>query len=384
MELEQELEQAREHINQIDKQLVELFVQRMENALRIGLYKEAHGLPILDKTREREVLAQVAAATGPKLESYGKVLYSVLMDLSRSYQNSHRKGESSLCGEIRAAITTGEEQFPSGGNVACQGVEGAYSQQACDKLFSCANILYFRTFEGVFQAVDQGLCRYGILPVENSTAGSIGDVYDLMRRYQFFIVRGIKLRIDHTLLAKPNTKLSQITEIFSHDQGLQQCSAFIKEHPDLKATMCENTAIAARTVAQSHREDVAAISSRECAQLYGLSILSDKIQNSENNYTRFICISKKLEIYLGASKTSLMLELPHRPGALYSVIAHIASLNLNLTKLESRPIPGKDFEFMFYFDLEAPAQDPRTLALIDQLERDLDQFTYLGSYSELF
>lgn len=379
-----ELEREREAINEIDGQLAELFARRMEAAARIGEYKEAKGLPVLDKAREREVLARMAETAGPELGDYAKVLYSTIMDLSRSYQNSRRAGESPICGEIRRTLEQGDQQFPAGATVACQGVEGAYSQQACDKLFSRPNILYFRTFEGVFQAVDQGLCRYGILPIENSTAGSIGSVYDLMRRYRFYIVRGVKLRVEHTLLAKSGARLGDITEIFSHDQGIQQCSAFFKEHPEIKATVCENTAVAARMVAQSGRDDVAAISSRECAQLYGLSILTDKIQNSENNHTRFICISKSLEIYPGAGKTSLMLELPHRPGALYGVIARIAALDMNLTKLESRPIPGKDFEFMFYFDIDASVHDPRTLSLIGQLQRDLEQFTYLGSYSELF
>lgn len=379
-----ELEREREAINEIDGQLAELFARRMEAAARIGEYKEAKGLPVLDKAREREVLARMAEAAGPELGDYAKVLYSTIMDLSRSYQNSRRAGESPICGEIRRTLEQGDQQFPAGATVACQGVEGAYSQQACDKLFSRPNILYFRTFEGVFQAVDQGLCRYGILPMENSTAGSIGSVYDLMRRYRFYIVRGVKLRVEHTLLAKSGARLGDITEIFSHGQGIQQCSAFFKEHPEIKATVCENTAVAARMVAQSGRDDVAAISSRECAQLYGLSILTDKIQNSENNHTRFICISKSLEIYPGAGKTSLMLELPHCPGALYGVIARIAALDMNLTKLESRPIPGKDFEFMFYFDIDASVHDPRTLSLIGQLQRDLEQFTYLGSYSELF
>ena len=379
-----ELEREREAINEIDNQLSELFVRRMEAAARIGEYKEAHGLPVLDKTREREVLARMAEAAGPQLGDYAKVLYSTIMDLSRSYQNSRRGGDTAIGSQIRAALEKGEAQFPAGATVACQGVEGAYSQQACDKLFSRANILYFRTFEGVFQAVDQGLCRYGILPIENSTAGSVNGVYDLMRRYRFYIVRGVKLRVEHTLLAPAGVRFQDVTEIFSHEQGIQQCSAFFKEHPDIKATVCENTAVAARMVAQSGRDDVAAISSRACAQLYGLSVLSDKVQNSENNHTRFICISKELEIYPGAGKTSLMLELPHRPGTLYGVIARIAAQDMNLTKLESRPIPGKDFEFMFYFDIEASAHDPRTLSLIGQLERDLEQFTYLGSYTELF
>ncbi len=377
------LEKEREAIDEIDSQLTQLFVRRMEIARRIGDYKLAHNLPVLDRSREREVLARAAQQAGDELGDYTKVLYATMMDLSRSYQNSRLSEESPVCSHIRQALEQGERAFPQGATVACQGVEGAYSQQACDKLFSRPSILYFRTFEGVFQAVDRGLCRYGILPIENSTAGSVNGVYDLMRRYRFHIVRGVRLRVEHTLLAKSGTALEDVTEIFSHEQGIQQCSAFLKDHPGIRATVCENTAVAARMVAESSRKDVAAISSRDCAALYGLTVLTDQVQNSPNNHTRFICISKELEIYPGAGKTSLMLELPHRPGSLYGVLARMAALDLNLTKLESRPIPGKDFEFMFYFDLEASVHDPRTLALIGQLERDVEQFTYLGSYSEI-
>lgn len=379
-----DLSQAREKINELDEQLVKLFSSRMELSSKIAKYKAENHLPILDRTREREVLNKVADLSGPELEAYSKVLFSTLFDLSRSYQNRLNGSASPLGGQIREALETTEQQFPTKVVAACQGVEGAYSQQACDKIFSLPNIMYFRTFEGVFQAVEKGLCQYGVLPIENSTAGSVNAVYDLMSRYHFYIARSIRLRVEHTLLARKAIPLSQIKEVFSHEQAISQCSAFLKNHPEIKVTVFENTAAAAKMVAESGRDDVAAISSRSCAELYGLTVLSDAVQNSENNFTRFICISKKLEIYPGASKTSLMLAVPHRPGSLYNIIARIATLGMNLTKLESRPMPGKDFEFMFYFDLEASIYDPETVRLICELDADLDTFAYLGSYSELF
>lgn len=244
--------------------------------------------------------------------------------------------------------------------------------------------MYFKTFEAVFNAVDKGMCRYGILPIENSSAGSVNQVYDLMKKFRFSIVRGVKLRINHTLLAKKGVQLEGIKEIYSHEQGLNQCSEFLRANPQIKANVCENTAVAAKLVAQSDRTDIAAISSRECAELYGLQILSDHIQNSDNNYTRFICISRSLEIYPGADKMSLMFSLPHRPGTLYSVITKFATLGLNLTKLESRPIPGKDFEFMFYFDASVSAHSEELLKLLAELEGTLEQFSFLGCYAEIF
>ncbi|HIT19104.1 MAG TPA: chorismate mutase [Candidatus Fimivivens faecavium] len=379
-----ELNEAREKINEIDEQLVKLFSSRMELSSKIAEYKAEKNLPILDRTREREVLNKVADLSGPELENYSKVLFSTLFDLSRSYQNRLTKSESPLGAQIQEALENTPKQFPTKVVAACQGVEGAYSQQACDKIFSLPNIMYFRTFEGVFQAVEKGLCQYGILPIENSTAGSVNAVYDLMSRYHFYIARSIRLRIEHSLLARTAVPLSKIKEVVSHEQAISQCSAFLKNHPEIKVTVVENTAAAAKMVAESDRDDLAAISSRSCAELYGLSTLSDTVQNSENNFTRFICISKKLEIYPGAGKTSLMLTVPHRPGSLYGVIARIAALGMNLTKLESRPIPGKDFEFMFYFDLDASIYDPEVVRLICELDSDLDEFAYLGSYSELF
>ena len=228
------------------------------------------------------------------------------------------------------------------------------------------------------------MCRYGILPIENSSASSVSQVYDLMKKFRFSIVRSVKLRINHTLLVKKGTRLEDIREIYSHEQGLAQCNEFLREHPEIKANVYENTAVAAKMVADSDRTDIAAISSRECAELYGLQILSDHIQNSDNNYTRFICISRAPEIYPGADKMSLMFTLPHRPGSLYSVITKFATLGLNLTKIESRPIPGKDFEFMFYFDASVSAHSDALLKLLAELEGTLEQFSFLGCYAETF
>ena len=377
-----ELKEAREQIDQIDRQLTDLFVKRMEVAQQVAEYKREHGLPVLDRERERQVIASRTAQAGEEMATYTRVLYNTLMDLSRSYQSGKNSRNSSLPEKIKGALERTPQQFPVDATVACQGVEGAYSQIACDKLFRQASITYFRTWEGVFQAVDKGLCRYGVLPIENSTAGSVNQVYDLMNRYRFHIARGIRLRVEHTLLARPGVTLGEITEVYSHEQAIHQCGHFLKDHPSIKVHVCENTAAAAQMVAQSERRDVAAISSRDCGALYGLTALGDSIQDNANNYTRFICISKELEIYPGANKTSMMLSIPHKPGSLYQIISKFASLDLNLTKLESRPIPGKDFEFMFYFDIDASIYAPETVELVAQLDEELERFTYLGSYLE--
>ncbi len=378
-----DLEQARKEISAIDEQLVGLFVRRMEAAGEIARYKKENRLPVLDRERERAVLNHVAELAGEAYEQDSRVLYATLFDLSRSYQNRMIQPPSALASEITQALEKTPQEFPRKAVVACQGVEGAYSQFACDKMFPQANIMYFRRFGDVFQAVSKGLCRYGILPIENSSAGSVAEVYDLMRRNKFYIVRSLRLRVSHTLLAKHGTELKDVREIFSHEQAINQCSEFLKTLKDVKITVCENTATAAKRVMESDRTDVATISSKSCAELYGLKILSDTIQNSENNYTRFICISKNLEIYPGADKTSLMLSIPHQPGSLYALLAKFAVAGLNLTKLESRPMVGKDFEFVFYFDVSASIYSPQVKQLLGQLDTDLEEFHYLGSYSEM-
>ena len=378
-----EISELRNQMNFLDDQLVELFEKRMKTALEIADYKKKHGLAVLDKSRERSIISRLTSKCSEEMAVYVKMLYSTLFDLSRSYQQGRMMFQTELTNHIKQAINETEKLFPKKATVACQGVEGAYSQQACDKLFAIPNIMYFNSFEGVFQAIDKGFCRYGILPIENSSNGSVTEVYDLMKKYSFSIVRGIRLKVDHRLLAKPGTQPSDIKEIFSHEQAIGQCSTFLKELKDVKINVCENTAVAARMVRDSGRSDVAAISSQSCAELYGLSVVNSDIQNSDNNYTRFICISKQLEIYPGADRMSLMLNLSHKPGALYEMIAKFAALGLNLTKIESRPIPGTDFEFMFYFELDASIYSDEAIQILYELDSGPDQFNFLGCYNEV-
>ena len=336
-----------------------------------------------NRSREREVLSRVTDRAGEDIESYAKLLYQTIFEVSCSYQNRLLVDDSDFSARIETAVANTPALFPTKAVVACQGVEGAYSQQACDKLFSLPSILYFRQFDGVFQAVQSGMCRYGILPIDNSSNGSVGRVYDLMRNYKFHIVRSIRLCVRHSLLAKQGVQLSDVKEIFSHEQAIGQCSAFLKELRNVKVTVCENTAVAARMVAESDRRDIAAISSVHCAELYGLSVLAEHVQNSENNYTRFICIGKELEIFPGANRISLMLSAAHRPGSLYELLSKFAALGINLTKLESRPLPGSDFEFVFYFDMEASVLSPEVRKMLAELEASPELFVFLGNYQEV-
>ena len=378
-----ELSELRKEIDSIDDQLVKLFCQRMDVAARVAEYKKENDLPIYHPAREREKLRDVSEKAGSEMADYTRVLYSMLFELSRSYQSKQNGQVSDLYQKISQSISTTPKLFPQNPMVACQGVEGAYSQIACEKIFKSPSILYFKSFDGVFSAIEQGLCEYGILPIENSTAGSVNSVYDLMIKHNFSIVRTFRLKIDHDLLVNPGSSLSDIKEIYSHEQAISQCATFLKSLPNAKVIPVENTAVAARMVAQSHRKDVAALSSHSCAELYGLECLASSVQDKGNNRTRFICISKNLEIYPGADKTSIMMTLPHRPGSLYKVLARMYVLGINVTKLESRPIPDREFEFMFYFDLETSIYSSEFIQLICELDDLCEKFKYLGSYSEV-
>ncbi len=378
-----ELNELRNEIDKIDDSLVKLFVERMKLSAQIADYKKENKLPIYVPSREREKLQSIAKLAGEEMDNYTRVLYSMIFELSRSYQSKRNNESSPLHEKIVDSIEHTPKLFPQTPMVACQGVEGAYAQIACEKMFKSPFIMYFKNFEGIFNAIDKGLCQYGILPLENSTAGSVKKVYDLMIRHNFSIVRTFRLKIDHNLLANPGATLSSIKEIYSHEQAINQCADFLSTISGVKIIPVENTAAAAKMVAESGKTDVAAISSRNCAELYNLICLADNIQDTGNNRTRFICISKNLEIFPGSDKTSIMMILNHRPGALYKVLARMYVLGINVIKLESRPIPDRDFEFMFYFDLETSIYSEEFVQLMCELDELCEEFKYLGSYTEV-
>ena len=378
------LEELRNEIDAIDDELVKLFVRRMEVSSDVAGAKRETSTPVHDPVRERNILAHVAREVGPELENEARLLFTTLFSISRGRQRSELSASSEFTRLLQKTIAESPASFPSSASVACPGVEGSYSQQAACALVKFPMILHFKSFEDVFNAVEKGMCDYGILPIENSAVGSVSAVYDLMDRHRFKIVRAHRHRINHVLLALPGVKMSEVKEIHSHPHALSQCSVFLREHSAVRAVPSTNTAAAAADLAASGRRDVAVIASRECAHLYGLGILAENISDVSSNFTRFICISKKDEIYPDSNKFSVMMSLPHRSGALSDVLVKFSSGGVNLTKLESRPVPGSDFEFRFIFDFEATPHDPRVLRLLSGFASDpeIERFTFLGAYSE--
>ena len=377
-----ELSEIRTKIDTVDDQLLDLFLQRMALSEAVAAYKNEHSLPILNKQREREILAKVTERAGEK-ERYAYHLFSTLFELARSRQAELIAAPTRVEKRVKASLAAGGEIFPQTGMVACQGVEGANSQVACDRLLPRGNIVYVKTFAAVVAAVESGLCKFGVLPIENSSNGSVRAVYQLLQEHDLSVVRSTRLCIRHELLALPGGELSDVTEIYSHEQAIGQCSRFLSGLNGVRVIPCDNTAAAAKMVAESGSRHAAAISSHPCAALYGLECVSDAIQDSDNNYTRFICISKEPVIYAGANRISLIIAFENRPGALYELLSKLAALDINMTKLESCPVAGSDFDFIFFLELEASVKDPSVLAMLEEMERSCSKFQFLGNYAEV-
>ena len=379
-----ELNDLRKNIDAIDQQLLKLFCQRMDMARDIYEAKASSDKPVFDPERERAKLASVVKSAPNAYESQAISLFSLIMSMNKAEQQriAGEQNPDSLSKRARASLVPQDEPFPTTAMVACQGVEGAYSQIAATRLFHVPAISYFTTFDGVCRAVRDGFCDYGVLPIENSTAGSVNAVYDLIAEYRFSIVRSLRLKIDHNLLVKPGTRREDIREVYSHEQAIAQCEDYL-EKLGVKVHVCDNTAMAAEHVARSERTDIAALSARSCAALYGLEILDEDVQDSDSNYTRFVVISSEPQIFPGATRTSLMLTLAHEPGSLYRVLERFYALDINIVKLESRPIPGRDFEFVFYFDLDCPVGSSSLGALLDSLGDVCERYWYFGSYTEV-
>lgn len=377
-----ELSEIRTKIDAVDEQLLKLFLERMHLAEEVAAYKNEHHLPILNKERERAVLAKVTEQAGDK-ERYAYHLFSTLFELARSRQAELISTPTRVAAQVEASLAAGDPVFPQTGLVACQGVEGANSQVACDRLLPRGNLVYVKTFDAVVAAVESGLCKFGVLPIENSSNGSVRAVYELLRDHRLSVVRSTRLCIRHELLALPGVRMEEITEIYSHEQAIGQCGKFLNRLNGVRVIPCDNTAAAARMVAESGNRHAAAISSHPCAALYGLECIHEGIQDSDNNYTRFFCVTKDPVIYAGSNRISLILGCDNKPGALYEILSKLAALNINMTKLESCPVSGRNFEFMFFLELEASVQEPGVLSMLQEMERSCASFHLLGSYAEV-
>lgn len=374
-EYQARLGKLREEIDEIDGQLLPLFLRRMDCSQRVAQLKGEAGMPVFSPQREQAILDKVREQGGEDGDT-AAALYRSIMAISRAKQHKILQNGGALRELERTAART---LHTEGARVVCQGVVGAFSHKAARSFFGEISPSFEPTFQQVFEDVATGSADFGVLPVENSAAGSVTAVYDLILRYRFYIVGAVDVKVEHCLAAGKGTGTP--TAAASHPQALSQCSGYLKSH-GLKALEWSNTAAAAQYVAQKCPPGVAAICSKEAAREYGLQILQENIQNEAENTTRFIVISKDAILPGDAGKISLCFSLPHETGSLSSVLERFAMEGLNLTKIESRPLPGKNFEYDFYLDFTGNIHHPKTLDLICALQDELPRFSFLGNYSE--
>ena len=375
-----ELSEIRAEIDEADRQLIAAFTKRMDCSKRVAEYKHENGMPVFDPERERLILDKAEKQAG----SYGysaRLLYSTIMELSRALQHDMLgSGE-----ELNNSVLGAKRVVPFDDDslrVVCFGVNGTYAHRAERKLFGSREPRFCSSFHDVFTALNANEADFGIVPIENSSAGSVTDVYDLMLRYRFYIAAAVDIPIDHCLAAKKGCAAENIKTVLSHPQALAQCSEYIRAK-GLETKQMISTGAAAMTVAQSSETDTAAICSEEAAEKYGLDILLRGFQNAPDNTTRFIVISKELYIEDEADKISLCFSLPHTTGSLYNILCRFAAEGLNLTKIESRPKADTPFEYLFYLDFTGSIRSKGTLALMRALSDELADFSFLGNYREI-
>ena len=265
-----DLDKLRQEIDEIDTQMCDLFARRMQVVSGIGKYKKENNLPVYHPSRARTVLHNVSKRLGPEFEGYGRTLYRTIFDLSESYETRMLSEGSEFFNYFKNIASVPPQPFPKRASVACAGCEGSYAHLASERLFDLPEIMYMSNFEGVFKAVNSGLCEFGVLPIENSLAGSVNAIYDLLSEYNVNIVRAVRLKVDHAILGVPGAKLEDIREIYSHQQAINQCSEFLGTLKNVRVIACENTAEAARMVAQGGDPTKASLSSRLPRQQKGI------------------------------------------------------------------------------------------------------------------
>ncbi len=374
-----DLQECRNMLDGIDRQIVELFEQRMKVCGDVAEYKMSVGKAVYDGAREQQKLD---AVSGLAHGEYNKVavreLFSQMMTISRRYQY----GQMAAHGLLPDMGFEMVEKVPvSGVRVVYQGAEGAYQHGAALQFFGDqADLYHVTTFEDAMKEVQEGRADYAVLPIENSSAGAVIDMYDLLSKYPNYIVAETFLSVSHALLALPQAELSDIRTVFSHPQALLQCSGFLNGQTGWKQISLENTAIAARKVIADGDPSQAAVASEIAGKLYGLKPLKMAIQNNKNNTTRFVILSRKPMYCRNASKVSICFELPHQCGTLYNVLGNFIFNRLNLQMIQSRPIEGRTWEYRFFVDIEGNLQSMEMQNSLKSIAEEVQNLRILGNY----
>ncbi len=372
-----DLAESRIKIDEIDRQMVELFEKRMELAMDIADYKKSVGKPIFDAAREEEKLTALRAMAGSEFNKKAVAdLFKQIMSMSRRLQYMLLEEQESLgFKEVEHFSRNKDTQ------IAFYGEKGSYTEQAMLEYFQTeVSGLPMVTFEEVMQAVQDGKAEYGVLPIENSSTGTLADIFDLLSEYNVYIIGEHMVKIEHNLWGMPGAKLSEIRRVYSHKQGLLQCSQFLSLHPLMQQIVGGSTAGSARKVLEEQDVTQAAIASRRAGEYLGLSLLQEAIHNEDHNTTRFIVISNQRIYSETAERTSICFALPHKSGSLYHMLSHFIYNNINMTKIESRPITGKAFAYRFYVDIEGGLENPAVKNALHCISEEALEMKILGSY----
>ena len=374
-----DLSELREEIDQIDNQIVSLYERRMHVAEEVAAYKISVGKQVFDKAREESKLDTLSKKGTTPFLKYGiRELFEQIMSMSR-------KRQYQLLAEAGQKETTDFTEVDHldyrNAKIVFQGVEGAYAQLALKQFFGeNADSYHVDTWRDAMDAIKNREADYAVLPIENSSAGIVSENYDLMVEYDNYIVGEQIIRIEHALLGLPEAEISDITDVYSHPQALMQCSKYIETHKNWETHSLKNTAMSAQKVKEDQKINKAAIASTLTADIYGLKILDQAIQNNKDNYTKFIIVSNRKVFEKNANKISLSFEVPHESGSLYQKLSHFIYNGINMNKIESRPVQGKAWEYRFFVDIEGNLKDAAVLNALRGLREETIRLKILGNY----
>ena len=373
-----DLKESREKIDKIDKEIARLFEERMEVATDVAAYKRSTGKKVLDPAREEEKIKALRALTDNEFNKTGiEDLFRQIMSISRKYQYQVLGAENDVEQKFRQVDSFDVDKDT---RVVCFGEHGAYTEQAMEEVFG-KNITAINreSFREVMEMVANGEAKYGVLPIENSSTGGITDVYDMLLDYDVTVVAEHVVKVEQALMGLKGTKLEDIRTVYSHPQGILQCSKFLEKYPQIVAKTFASTSGSARKVAEEGDKTQAAIASKRAAEIFGLDVIQESINFEKNNYTRFIVISNQKIFLSNANKISLSFEIKHEAGALYNMLSNFYYNNLNLTKIESRPIENKSWEYRFFVDIEGNINDPCVGNALASISEFANKLVVLGN-----
>lgn len=374
-----DIEQVRKKIDEINDEMLELFLKRMDLSEKIANIKKDENKPLRDKIREREILDKVVEKSD-KNAIYAKNFFNNLMSLSRTKQLSTIGQSLEFSEKIEKAKQIANDGFPQKAYIAVQGVQGSWSQIATDKMFSLGTIMYFDKEDDVLDAVSSGMCEFGVIPIENSQIGTVRETYQKISQKKLYIVKSLKQNIDHKLMGIKGADLSDLKEIHAHKNAISQCTSFIETLGDIKIVLSDNTALSAKYIKEENDKSKMAICSKNAGELYGLETIKEHIANSEKNYTKFICITKDFKIYPGSNKISLTFSLLHTTGSLADILTRLSYVGLNINLIETIMLDDLNLEYVFFVEVDGSLEQREVSALFNELQIELPHFEILGNY----